>query len=100
MLATVAAAGTTEPCALAGPAGQAANPGDQHGTLIAGSRRLSPGAADRPGARLPSEAALAGRFGCSCDTIRDALAVMTAEGFLVKRRAVAVSGTAVMSTGR
>ncbi|MFG2045350.1 GntR family transcriptional regulator [Dactylosporangium sp. NPDC048998] len=40
----------------------------------------------QPGARLPSEAVLADQFGCSRDTIRDALAVLTTEGFLVKRR--------------
>ncbi|MGI5246717.1 GntR family transcriptional regulator [Dactylosporangium sp. CA-139066] len=39
-----------------------------------------------PGARLPSEADLAKRFGCSRDTVRDAMAILTYEGHVVSRR--------------
>jgi DNA-binding transcriptional regulator YhcF (GntR family) len=39
-----------------------------------------------PGGRLPSESFLAKAFGCSRDTIRDALAVLVAEGQLIKQR--------------
>ncbi|MEV8516340.1 GntR family transcriptional regulator [Dactylosporangium sp. NPDC051484] len=39
-----------------------------------------------PGGRLPSEASLAKTFGCSRDTVRDALAVLATEGELIKRR--------------
>ena len=39
-----------------------------------------------PGGLLPSEAHLAYQFGCSRDTIRDALAVLEREGMIVKQR--------------
>ena len=39
-----------------------------------------------PGGRLPKEADLSARFACSRDTVRDALAVLVAEGHLVKQR--------------
>ncbi len=46
----------------------------------------------RPGDRLPSEPALVGRFGVSRATVRQALAHLEAEGFIVRRQG---SGTFV-----
>ncbi|MEV6929455.1 GntR family transcriptional regulator [Dactylosporangium sp. NPDC051485] len=39
-----------------------------------------------PGARLPSEASIARSFGCSRDTVRDAMDVLAMEGWVVRRR--------------
>ncbi|GAA2375514.1 GntR family transcriptional regulator [Dactylosporangium salmoneum] len=39
-----------------------------------------------PGAQLPSEASIARSFGCSRDTVRDAMDVLTVEGWVVRRR--------------
>jgi len=39
-----------------------------------------------PGALLPSEADMAKQFGCSRDTIRDAVAALTNEGHIMTRR--------------
>lgn len=48
-----------------------------------------------PGSILPSEVALAGRYGVAVGTVRRALAELTAEGLLVRRRK-----TGTMVTGR
>lgn len=48
-----------------------------------------------PGSVLPSEIALAGRYGVAVGTVRRALAELTAEGMLVRRRK-----TGTMVTGR
>ncbi|GAA4242985.1 winged helix-turn-helix domain-containing protein [Dactylosporangium darangshiense] len=39
-----------------------------------------------PGARLPSEAGMAKDFGCSVDTIRDAISVLSREGYVSRHR--------------